>query len=977
MNQSVSAPARLQPAACPLLAAVLPIRYAIGPIDPRNPSSLDAAALDLPALDGAFPDLGPDHPQHQDLPLGYVPRMLRDGWLYLWEESVQELSEYKVADSILTLTGRGGGLQQQPPLAYLLLEAGAPIRLTWSPVCWSNEFFAQVEGHAESRQSLMRELTPGSAPHSGQIQTLHSEIADIRPENFRWSCAPNPSYWLLEDPPLKRMRRCEQQHFALVDDPWGVLLDLAGLLRARAQAFDKLHKHRMDDWAVATIVQSMGNSDENVRGRIRSIIDVSALQQTLNEQKLETQAVEADRLRLADIWANWFTTFGGTTASSMESACQHFDISDPAARDMLEASFAAACMGPAATSPGVKAIQEALDVNRVSGEPWLLRALMGFTQRVSAGELQRLLQIPDSAAEVAEDLGQVTARAARITAFVSALNIGAANLQSLPFVGGGEPLIAAISPAIGPAPFNLADQVSHPTWGLWVAMLLRSAQRIEVGALSAEESLRWTSAQIDDGVKNNNRRLSLEDNRDRLERQLTREARIPETAPPLDKNPPATHTGKHVLHMYLVPSSNANSDLRMSKPGYRSDLPQRSAIPGAAPTLPPLGGSAAGLELPRNIKDLVHEAPLKTLIALVSVWNLGEVGGAWVQDRSAQNLVAASSATVTTAAATAAIFQHLADTRWEQHVVRAGNVNPAAQKLLADALGLASGAMLLQAITAGIDVFYFGWRALDAYRAGDLDSAAVNAGLAGASFAYARLSVEAVRALRLARSAVLAGDASALTTGLRVLSLPLRLSLVGLAVTIVAGVITLFFTEDEPLEQWLKQTRYGTRPADWSYKLSGTLEKLYQVVLPVSLKLERWQEANPRTGQVMQEVRLVLRLPGQRAYRQGMVSFDGEEEWEQKTGLFSSTRHCRALVWDEGDRLPFDPDTGTHVRPDSNSRVPHELFRNNRVAPQSNGLRLRRAYHPDDDARLIAVRGKLTYQPIEGLYLPSIDIDVS
>ena len=31
------------------------------------------------------------------------------------------------------------------------------------------------------------------------------------------------------------------------------------------------------------------------------------------------------------------------------------------------------------------------------------------------------------------------------------------------------------------------------------------------------------------------------------------------------------------------------------------------------------------------------------------------------------------------------------------------------------------------------------------------------------------------------------------------------------------------------LEQWLKQTRYGTRPADWSYKLSGTLEKLYQV----------------------------------------------------------------------------------------------------------------------------------------------------
>jgi hypothetical protein len=31
----------------------------------------------------------------------------------------------------------------------------------------------------------------------------------------------------------------------------------------------------------------------------------------------------------------------------------------------------------------------------------------------------------------------------------------------------------------------------------------------------------------------------------------------------------------------------------------------------------------------------------------------------------------------------------------------------------------------------------------------------------------------------------------------------------------------------------------------------------------------------------------------------------------------------------------------------------------------------------DRDARLIVVRGKLNYQPIDGLYLPPIDIDVS
>jgi hypothetical protein len=545
---------------------------------------------------------------------------------------------------------------------------------------------------------------------------------------------------------------------------------------------------------------------------------------------------------------------------------------------------------------------------------------------------------------------------------VTAINLGADTLEKLSFVGGGEPLLAAVSPVIGPDPFNLAEQVNHPKYGLLIAMLLRSRQRLEVGQLSAEDSLRWMSDQIEP-----------------RERQFASAARLNGPTSTFSKSPLAAQVGKNVLHLYLVPSLNASSYLPIPKPGYGSRLATAPPMPkpASAPVLPSLSSSGVGLELPRNIKDLINDAPLKTLIAMVSVWNLGEVGNAWIQDSSAQNLISASSATVTTAAATAAVFQHLADTDWEQHVTQAGHINPAAQKLLANALGLASAAMLFQAVTAGIDVFYFGWRALDAYRAGDLDTAGVNTGLAGASLVYARLSVEAVRALRIARAAVLAGDATALTTGLRVLSLPLRLSLVGLAVIIVAGVITLFLTEDEPLEQWLKQTRFGTRPADWSYTLSGTLEKLYQIVMPVSLKLERWQEVNPRTGQIMQEVRLVLRLPGQKEYRQGMLSFDGEEEWEQAIGLFSKVKHCRPLVWGEYDRLPFDLDTGTHVRPDNNSLIPPELFRNNRSVPQGNGLRLRRVYHNEGDARLITVRGRLTYQPIDGLYLPPIDIDVS
>src|SRR5690606_19860591 len=124
--------------------------------------------------------------------------------------------------------------------------------------------------------------------------------------------------------------------------------------------------------------------------------------------------------------------------------------------------------------------------------------------------------------------------------------------------------------------------------------------------------------------------------------------------------------------------------------------------------------------------------------------------------------LALASAFATTAAASTALVQNLADNRWAQQVVHTGNVNPIAQEHLARALGLGAATMLMQSVASGIDVFFFGWSALGAYRAGDLDTAVVHASLAGASLAYARVSLEAVRALRIARTAVLAGDAQAL-----------------------------------------------------------------------------------------------------------------------------------------------------------------------------------------------------------------------
>lgn len=954
MNQPVARPDRLQPAACPLLAAVLPVRYAIGPIDPRNPSSLDAATLGLPGVQGTFPDLGPDHPQLQERPLGYVPRMLRDGWLYVWEDGLQELSEYRVEASMLTPTARGGRARDGSSMAYLMLEAGALVSLAWSPIEWSAEIFIEVERTAGTRKRLMRDLIPGAAPFSGTVGTLHPQIGDVKPENYRWSCARESRYWLLEESPLKRIQRCEQQAFALLDDPWGVLFDLAALLRARNQAFDKLSRHRADEWSIAAAVKSVSDGDKDIRDRLASMVDVPSLQRALQEQEREQEALDADRRRLAELWTAWFATLGGGTPADLETACEHFDITQRDQRDMLEASFAAACLGPAATPPGVKAIEEALDPDRIKGQPWLLWAALGLLRKPPAGELKQLLHIQESVSEVAADANAAAARLARATALSLALNRGADGLQELAPVGGGESLFAAVSPILAGRLRTLAEQIYPLAYNLMVAMLVRSRQRVEVERLRPVDALRWLSEQMGQ-AHNKGQRRSIGKRIEQMEREQARAARTaPGTAP--SRSPTASQIEDAIPHLRVVPAPQ--SAPAQPQPGYGSDVP-RATSSKPVPVLPPLSGDAARLELPRNVGELLGEAPLKTLIALVAVWNMAEAGKQTWADMTAKNVISATSAIMATATASTAILQQLAEIRWEQHVTHAGKLNPEAQRLLANALGAGAAAMLFQAITAGIDVFYFGWHALDAFRTGDLDTAAVSTGLAGANLGYARVSLQAMRALRIARAAALAGEAEALATGIRVLSLPLRLSLVGLTATLFIGLISLIYTRDTPLEQWIKQTRFGIRPAGWSGDFAATMRALYQIVLPVSLSLERWNDIDPRSGQWVNELRLVLRLPGQREYRQGMVSFDGHEEWQRSTGLLGSAKRCVPLVWGEDDPIPFDLDIGS------------------RVAPEADGsVRLRRAYLEEVED-LAAIRGSLTYQPIEGLYLPPIDIDLS
>lgn len=951
MNAPATQPSRLQPATCPLLAAVLPLRYAIGPIETRNPSTLDAATLGLPALNGNFPEMGPEHASLKDRPLGYVPRALRDGWLYVWEDSLKALSEYRVDAAMLKPTARGTPAPDTTTRAYLMLEAGAPVLMAWSPIRWSADVFAELESQPAKRQRMMRSLTPGVAPFSGSVQAMHGQIGDLKTEHYTWSIAARKaSYWLLQDPPLKPMQRCEQQHFALVDDPWGVLGDLAALVRERRIAFTKLNKHRNDEWATAELIQSVADSDEVIRSNLASMIDVPQLQKVLKQPALALDALDADLRRLTECWARWFETLEGGMPSHLDSACAMFDLTQPDQRDLLEIHFACSCLGPSATPLGVKTLERELDAAQPREQPWLLWSLLGATRKIDPGTLKQALHLPEALADVTDAPG-AAARVARATAFATAVNLAADQVQALNPARGGEPLFAVLSPSLGGRLRSLSEQIHPLAYNLMTAMLVRSAQRLEVDSLSRVDAIGWLNEQIDQAHnKGQLRRLKKQ-----LEKEIRNQARAAREAVGLStpaKSPTATQVEEAIPHLRVVPAPEAAPP--HPSPGYGSDAPRAPGKPGT--TLPPLSGKAARLSLgvPRNISELLNEAPLKTLIAFVSVWNLAAVATQAWNETSTKSVISAVGAVTATATASAAVLQQLADVRWEQHVGSASKLDVKAQEYLARALGLGAGAMRLQAITAGLDVFIYGWQALDAYQAGDLDTAAVSLGLVGANLAYAHVSLRAMRALRLARTAVLAGESAALSTGIRVLSLPLRLSLVGLVGTILIGMVSLLYTKDTPLESWLKQTRFGIRPADWSGSLTGTLEAFWRIILPVSLILERRQGLNTR-GQWVNEMALVLHLPGQSEYQPGMVTFDGYEEWED---LSINRRWCVPLVWERDDPIPFDTQICT----------PYDR-------QDAGGVWLRRAYHNRLD-RIVAIRGSLTYYPAEGLSLPAIDIEV-
>lgn len=891
----MSAQNKIRVGTCPLFAAVLPLRYALGPT-----AAFDTEAYDLPALDGKFPESGPRHPDLTGQALGYTSRLLRDGWLYVWESNPPRLVEYEVEQAQLTQTPRARKVIDTRVKPHLLLRAGDAAALVWSPVRWSEPQYKSARTSPVVRQRIMRSFVPGAAPFSGPLDTITRQIGEYNDAtSYGWSAQPETEHapdWLKLQ---RQMKACEQQTFAIIDDAWGVLLDLAALMRVRKEAFDSYQEHHAEEWAMAGVIKSLGEGDRQLGAQLPSITRYDELQRAWKDQEIQNDRYTADTRRLAQLWVAWFNTQQVAGPSSMDTACGHFDITQAIAREALELHFAAACLGPASTSVGAEAITLSLD-GRAPGKPWLLWALLGLPSRLGKGEIKYLVDLGDALNDNATALREGASKLASAFGYAEALNKTADKLKQHKPASSMEALFLAIAPVAGLQMHQVQNSAGSAGNFYMAAALARSDQRIQTLGVTPRQLGEWYSDLM--GTR-------------------------PTVPAHLSVSPLVAAVGQSVPFMHLVPASTK---------------------------LPPLPVNlAAGADLSRvlDLKGAWDKAPIKVLVTLMAgvnfYWSMDQL----LDSGTAKKWVGAFGALAGVGAAGAAVVQRVAEVNWTSAISQSGQSSIPARLVLVRTMGMAGGAVLAQSAFLCFDVVVYGFEAFEAFQAGDLDTFSVNVGLIGASVASIRLQAQAFRALRIARAAVIAGDAAAISKGLDVVP-HLGVKLFGLAVVIVGGVIARLYTTDSPLEKWVKNSHFGIRPDNaWSNNYTLSMERLYPILFPVSFEVFRLRELHPYQGQVTSTY-LMLNLQGENIQMTDwMIHFKGYEVWRDTLGYHSE--RAKKVEWTGGN---FDRHSGSRI-------------------PLHAGITsYRRVYHEDGVRDLWSIEGDLIYSPRDGLTLPAVKI---
>ncbi|TVP51134.1 MAG: hypothetical protein EA345_03345 [Halomonas sp.] len=864
---------------CPLLAAIIPARYAIGHEGLESPC---LAGIGLPELEGTIIKADDDSLSSS---LSYVARPLRDGWCYVWLNSQQRLIEYQVEGGALTETSRAGDPIMPGSGPYLFMPCGQPAAIAWSPVPWSDEYYDALIANSEQRQALMRDFTPAQGPSSGPLEWIVEipELNALNEDAFAWSFEPNASLPRWESLMPTLLTHAEVPAVAIVDDPWGVVIELAHLQRQGLARRDEWFAVEGEERTLAQNILTLAKQNREFWSKLPSLSDQARIEEAAKRYDAEIEALESRLASLTHDWQRWMDTFWDeSNPATLAAAQSHFDPSRSDDHDAMETLWSAALLGATQSQVGAMMVEKMLDPSHgpaftYSGHS-LWGALFGVMNHIQVSDVQRILSLPDTL-----PLHDLETWSNGINQLAAQLGNGLTTAR--------EGLFLALATTVGPILKELGAASLNQTLvaGYFSAALARSGQTLVAETVSGREIFNWFNEPS---------------------------ARIAGAPAALYQLRPELfpHLENRQITVVRIAANDATA-------------PQQSGF----------------------IARALNDAPLKSVLVLLNGWMLFSAGKDFAEgDNSTDNKLSIGSGLFGTATATAAIFQHFAKIDGQHHLRLSEEMSPAWRRKYGHYLvagQLTNGALSVATL---MDVVYFGRMAWDRYGEGDIDSAAIATGMSAASAGQSALAAQAFLQYRRAQGALNHGrmvQAASMASRVGKPGLMLALTLM-----IIAGAVSLYYTRENPLEQWLRNTRFGTRPAAWAGDLEQELGELYRLLYQPRISIERKHVWNHRLNTRHTAVWLYVEFPAAERFP-GMFTLEATERW--RAGWWGGER--RQILLTEQD---FELDIG------GRNQQGHPVYR--------------KVYHatPEDET-LISISGTLHYRPFPDLTLSPIDIEIS
>ncbi|PSF12081.1 hypothetical protein C7H10_12625 [Marinobacter shengliensis] len=875
------------------MTAFVPLRYAIGPLNYEGDL---LAGLEIPDLPELFPNFE-RYTRLQDRVLGLVPRLLRDGWLYVWSSYDDRLIEYSVTNSHIQETSRGGEVIDSRTSVFLALPSGEPVDIAWSENQWSDAHFDMIVNESDQREKFMRRMIPGSSPHCQGLdeQTFYSlpEVANI--EEFDWSgLTPTIPHW----PRIERAtRRFDQRVIGIVDDPWGVTEDLAALVRLAHDNQERLRARFGGEWSLAKTIRDLYETDSQLEAKLPELVELPKLQRAWRESDSSQSHFEEVVGGLLDSWIRWMETLECANGpETLASSCESLDLTREDHHTILQEKFGLALLGPSYFSKGAGAIGRLADIQG-EGAQWFWNALLGVRERLSLGEIEKLVEVGDMANDSIEDLSKTA------TALVAAINSKISGLVARAPTPPTQLLFNAVSPVAAVELRGFPNRISLLGSGFLVSGLARTGQSLVVESVSAVQSNQWLSEAAKGGANSN------------------------------------------------LPHRQLNADV------------------GKVPVIRATAANATKFYQgnPYKLIDGLEKAPLRSILVVLTGMNMFSATSVLFGSSTnlTENTVKFLGSISALSAAYLSLKHRIEELNWKRGLSLLDNPE-------AHSHALGSFAASVTAITAAFDVVIFGMQAIESYRAGDFDTAAVEGGLMGVSSGQLALSVRAFRAYREARAAVLGLQVASSVRGLSRLGGFYTALSVGLTASLIGGLVARHYIQNTPLERWLANTRFGVKPAGWAGNYRDEMERLYTAIFPIKLRLERVRRFNPRTGIHMQDCWLILELPGQSALHPEMIYFSGDE---LRNGV-----SYRSLAWIEQQlRSVFDAEEREQILQPNRTPVTwtgadFTLHKGTRIHNAAATATYRKVY--EDDDQIFGLQGELIYRPQPGLEMPPVKVDI-